>query len=488
MAAPRHTVPGPHPELDRRAFLRSGAGVLGAAALSTLVDAQGSPGAKGAALLAPHHRPTAKRVIWLFQSGGPSHMDLWDHKPGLKARHGIELPASIRGDQRITGMTSGQSSFPVVAPMYEFARHGGCGRFVSELLPYTAQVVDKLAVIKSVHTEAINHDPAVTFLQTGQQMLGRPSVGAWVSWGLGSENADLPAYLVMISHGSGRPIGMQQPLFARLWGAGFLPSEHQGVKLYGGREPVLYLDDAPGVDGKARRRMLDALAELNAERRAVTGDAEIDARIAQYEMAFRMQTSVPDLVDLRDEPDEVFDLYGPDSRTPGTFAANCILARRLAERDVRFVQLFHRGWDQHENIPTTLPGQCRDTDQPSAALILDLERRGLLDDTLVIWGGEFGRTAYCQGKLSNDNYGRDHHGRAYTLWLAGGGVAGGVEHGETDDFCYNVVADPVHVRDVLATLLFCVGIDHERLTYKFQGLHQRLTGVEPARVVREILA
>jgi len=471
----------PLPSFDRRAFLRGTAGALGAAAFGSLANGQG-------ALAAPHHKPTAKRVIWLFQSGGPSHIDLWDHKPALRKLHGQELPPSIRGDQRITGMTSGQSSFPVVAPMYDFARHGECGRFVSELLPYTAQVVDKLAVIKSVHTEAINHDPAVTMIQTGRQILGLPSIGAWMSYGLGSENADLPAYLVMISHGSGRPVGMQQPLFARLWGAGFLPSEHQGVKLYGGRDPVLYLKDAPGIDRAARRRMLDALGELNAERAAATRDPEIDARIAQYEMAFRMQTSVPDLVDLSDEPDEVFELYGPDSRTPGTFAANCVLARRLAERDVRFIQLFHRGWDQHENIPTTINGQCKDTDQPSAALLLDLERRGLLEDTLVIWGGEFGRTAYCQGTLTDTNYGRDHHGRCYTMWLAGGGVKGGVEHGATDDFCYNVVADPVPITDVLATVLHCAGVDDSRLTFKYQGLHQKLTGVEPARVVREILS
>ncbi|MEM7310248.1 MAG: DUF1501 domain-containing protein [Planctomycetota bacterium] len=475
------------PSFDRRGFLRASAGTLGAAALQSLLHADTPPGA-GPALGAPHFKPRAKRVIWLFQSGGPSHMDLWDHKPDLRAKHGMELPPSIRGDQRITGMTSGQSSFPVVAPMYDFQRHGECGRWVSELLPYTAQVVDKLAVIKSVNTEAINHDPAVTFIQTGMQRLGRPSVGSWISYGLGSENRDFPSYMVLISHGSGRPVGQQQPLFARLWSSGFLPSEHQGVKLYGGREPVLYLNDPPGVDRAGRRRMLDRLAELNRGRREVTGDPEIDARIAQYEMAYRMQSSVPDLVELSDEPDEVFELYGPDARKPGTFAANCILARRLVERDVRFVQLFHRGWDQHENIPTTINGQCRDTDQPSAALLLDLERRGLLDDTLVIWGGEFGRTAYCQGRLTDDNYGRDHHGRCFTMWLAGGGIRPGVEYGATDDFCYNVVENPVHVRDLLATVLHCLGIDHERFSFKFQGLHQRLTGVEEAHVVRPLLA
>ncbi len=473
----------PFPFLDRRAFLQGTAGTLGLAALSSLVEAEA-----GGALPVPHFPPRAKRVIWLFQSGGPSHMDLWDYKPDLAAHHGEELPDSIRGTQRITGMTSGQSTFPVVAPMFEFRRHGECGRWVSELLPHTAQVVDKIAVIKSMNTEAINHDPAVTFIQTGQQQLGRPCIGSWISYGLGSENKDLPAYLVMISHGSGRPVGMQQPLFARLWGSGFLPSEHQGVKLYGGKEPVLYLNDAPGIDRAARRRMLDRLAELNQRRREATGDPEIDTRIAQYEMAFRMQASVPDLVDVSDEPDEVFELYGPDSRKPGTFAANCILARRLAERDVRFVQLFHRGWDQHENLPTTITGQCKDTDQPSAALLLDLERRGLLDETLIVWGGEFGRTAYSQGTLTKDNYGRDHHGRCFTMWLAGGGIRGGVEHGETDTFCYNIVKDPVHVRDLSATILHCLGIDHERFTYKFQGLRQRLTGVEEAHAVEEVLA
>ena len=471
--------------IHRRDLLRGTTGSLGAASLASLMEAEGRLDPRA---LRTHFPPRAKRVIWLFQSGGPSHMDLFDHKPGLAAFHGKELPASVRGDQRITGMTSGQSNFPVVAPMFEFARHGECGRWVSELLPHTAKVVDDLCVIKSVNTEAINHDPAVTTIQTGTQELGKPSMGAWLSYGLGTDNADLPAYVVMISHGTGRPIGMQQPLFARLWGAGFLPSAHQGVKLYGGREPVLYLRDAPGVDRASRRAMLDRLRELNELRRAETGDPEIAERIAQYELAFRMQRSVPELVDLSDEPDEVFELYGPDARKPGTYAANCILARRLAERGVRFVQLFHRGWDQHENIPTTLPGQCKDTDRASAALLVDLERRGLLDETLVVWGGEFGRTAYCQGKLTDTNYGRDHHGRSYTMWLAGGGVRGGIEYGATDDFCYNVVENPVPIRDLSATILACLGLDHERLTFRFQGLDQRLTGVAAkARVVEEIL-
>ena len=474
-------------ELHRRAFLSGSAGGLGLAALSSLMSSEALASPTQEAAL-PHFAPKAKRVIYLFQSGGPSHMDLFDHKPELEKYHGKELPDSVRGDQRITGMTSGQSAFPVVAPMFEWARHGECGRYVSEALPHTARIVDKLAVVKSVHTDAINHDPATTLLQTGRMELGRPSIGSWLGYGLGSDNQDLPAYMVMISSGSGRPKNMQQPLFSRLWGSGFLPSEHQGVKLYGGREPVLYLKDTPGVDRDTRRNMLDHLKELNRLRHEESGDPEIEARIAQYEMAFRMQSSVPDLVDLSDEPDEVFDKYGPDARKPGSYAANCILARRLVERGVRFVQLFHRGWDQHENLPKTLRGQCTDTDQPSAALIEDLERLGLLEDTLVVWGGEFGRTAYCQGTLTNDNYGRDHHGRCFTVWLAGGGIRGGVEYGETDAFCYNVVRDPVPVRDLHATILHCLGIHHDRFSFKFQGLRQKLTGVEEARVVTEILA
>jgi len=474
--------------IDRRALLRGAAGCLGTASLASLLQAEGRLD-DDSLVPGPHFVPRAKRVIWLFQSGGPSHMDLWDYKPGLQERHGTELPDSVRGDQRITGMTSGQKSFPVVAPMFAFQQHGECGRWVSELLPYTAGIVDELCVIRSVHTEAINHDPAVTYIQTGTQELGKPSIGAWLGYGLGSENADLPAYVVMISHGSGRPVGMQQPLFARLWGSGFLPSAHQGVKLYGGREPVLYLNDAPGIDRTARRAMLDRLEALNRRRLERDGDPEIAERIAQYELAFRMQTSVPELVDLQDEPEETFELYGPDAKKPGTYAANCILARRLTERGVRFVQLFHRGWDQHENLPATIRGQCRDTDQPTTALLLDLKRRGLLEDTLIVWGGEFGRTVYCQGKLTADNYGRDHHGRCYTMWLAGGGVKGGIEYGETDDYAYNIARDPVHIRDLCATILACLGLDHERLTYRFQGLDQRLTGViEKANVVEELLA
>lgn len=475
--------------LDRRGFLRGTTGALGAAAFSSLLGGDGyALPDDGLPPLRPHFRPRAKNVIWLFQSGGPSHMDLWDHKPGLQEHHGKEIPDSIRGEQRITGMTSGQSSFPVVAPMYDFKRHGECGRWVSELLPHTAGIVDEIAVIKSLNTEAINHDPAQTFINTGSQQLGKPSVGSWVSWGLGSENENLPAYTVLISHGSGRPVGMQQPLFSRLWSAGFLPSAHQGVKLYGGREPVLYLNDAPGIDRPTRRRMLDRLGELNAKRNVETGDPETLARITQYELAYRMQASVPELIDLSSEPDEVFDLYGPDAKKPGTYAANCLLARRLVERGTRFVQLFHRGWDQHENIPTTINGQCKDTDQATAALVLDLKRRGLLEDTLIIWGGEFGRTAYCQGKLTNTNYGRDHHGRCYTMWMAGGGVKGGVEYGASDDFCYNVAENPVHIRDMLATVMHSLGFDHEKLSYRYQGLDQRLTGVEEARVVSEILS
>jgi len=471
--------------LTRRALMRGAAGGLGLAAMSSLLRADGLPRALGGERL-PHFSPRAKRVIYLFQSGGPSHIDLYDYKPALYEHHGQELPASVRGEQRITGMTSGQTTFPVVAPMFEWAQHGQCGRWMSELLPHTASVVDHIAFVKTVNTEAINHDPAVTLIQTGTQQLGRPSIGSWLSYGLGSENQDLPAYLVMISQGTGRDD--PQPLFSRLWSAGFLPSNHQGVKLYGGREPVLYLRDAPGIDRERRRAMLDRLAELNGKRLQEVGDPEIETRIAQYEMAFRMQASVPDLVDMSDEPDSIFELYGPDSRKPGTYAANCLLARRMAERGVRMIQLFHRGWDQHNDLPTQIRKQAGDTDQASAALIRDLHQRGMLEDTLVVWGGEFGRTVYSQGTLTETNHGRDHHGRCYTVWMAGGGIRGGVEHGETDDFCYNIVRDGVHIRDLNATILHCLGFDHAHLTYKFQGLHQRLTGVEgTARIVDQIL-
>ncbi len=423
----------------------------------------------------PHVAPRAKRIISLFMHGGPSQLDLFDHKPGLRDLHGTELPASIRGTQRLTGMTSGQSSLPVIASLFRFARHGGSGAWVSELLPHTAKIVDQLCLVRSLHTEAINHDPAVTLLQTGHQQPGRPSFGAWASYGLGAETENLPAFVVMISKGSAaRPA---DPLYARLWGAGFLPSNHQGVALRAAGDPVLYLSNPAGVDSQVRRQQLDFLAEFQRHEFETEHDPEIATRIAQYEMAFRMQSSVPELTDLSAESRETFDLYGPEASRPGTFAANCLLARRLVERGVRFVQLYHRGWDQHYNLPSDLRLQARDVDQPAAALVLDLARRGLLEDTIVLWGGEFGRTTYCQGTPELNNYGRDHHGGCFTIWMAGGGLRGGMVYGETDDFSYNVVDRPVHVHDLNATLLHLLGLDHTRLTHRFQGRDFRLTDV-----------
>jgi hypothetical protein len=451
----------------RQFFERAG---VGTAALWSLLSRNAAGGET-----VPHFAPKAKRIIYLFQSGAPSQMDLFDHKPKLADLRGVELPDSVRKGQRLTGMTSRQDSFPVAPSKFRFARHGRCGAPVSELMPRTASVVDDLCFIKSMHTEAINHDPAVTFFQTGAQLAGRPSIGSWLAYGLGSESRDLPAFVVMISQGSGNP--NDQPLYDRLWGSGFLPTQYQGVKFRAVGDPVLYLSNPAGLGAAGRRRFLDDLARLNEMHLEQTGDPEVATRIAQYEMAFRMQSSVPELTDLSREPKHVLDLYGPDARKPGTFAANCLLARRLAERGVRFIQLFHRGWDQHTNLPKQIAGQCRDTDQPAAALITDLKRRGLLDDTLVVWGGEFGRTVYCQGTLTADDYGRDHHPRCFTVWLAGGGIKGGMSYGETDEFSYNVVNDPVHVHDLHATLLYCLGIDHKRLTYRFQGRDFRLTDV-----------
>jgi hypothetical protein len=459
---------------------------IGGAALASLsMNATAAPIGDASAGLPglPHFAAKAKRVIYLFFSGGPSSIDMFDYKPSLKKIHGTELPESIRNGQRLTGMTSGQKSFPCVAPMFKFRRHGEQGTWVSELLPHTASIVDDISIIKTVNTEAINHDPAITFINTGSQQPGRPCMGAWVSYGLGSPNKDLPAYVVMISKGKGQ----SQALYSRLWGSGFLPSRHQGVNFRSGSDPVLYLKNPPGVSAAIRRRMLDTLAQANAEQFAEFGDPETQTRIAQYEMAFRMQTSVPELMDMSSETQSTLDMYGPESRKPGTFASNCILARRMAEQGVPFIQVFHRGWDQHGNLPKLLRGQCTDIDQPAAALVRDLRQRGLLDDTLVICGGEFGRTVYSQGKLTANNHGRDHHGRAFTMWLAGAGVRKGFEHGETDDYAYNIVRDPVHIRDMNATVLNQLGIDHERLTFKSQGLEQRLTGVEPARIVNEIL-
>ena len=474
-----------HARLEtRRYFLqRTGVG-LGAAALACMLTEDRAAGQGLGLPELPHFAARAKRVIYLFQSGAPSQMDLFDYKPRLRSLFNQDLPDSVRRGQRLTGMTATQERFPIAPSMYRFRQHGRGGAWISELMPHLATVADDLCFVKSMHTEAINHDPAITFFQSGAQLAGRPSMGSWLSYGLGSENRDLPAFVVMISQGSGNPA--DQPLYDRLWGSGFLPSQYQGVKFRSTGDPVLFLSNPDGVDAATRRRMLDDLARLNQMRLEQSGDPEIRTRIAQYELAYRMQTSVPDLTDISREPAHVLDLYGPEVRTPGSYAFNCLLARRLAERGVRFVQLFHRGWDQHTNLPRQIGGQARDTDQPSAALIKDLKSRGLLDDTLVIWGGEFGRTVYCQGTLTHDNYGRDHHPRCFTVWLAGGGIKPGMSYGQTDDFSYNIVENPVHVHDLHATMLHCLGIDHRRLTYRYQGRNHRLTDVH-GNVVEEIL-
>ncbi len=446
---------------------------LATAAMASLADAQ------------THFAPKAKRVIYLFQSGAPSQIELFDHKPGLVKLRGTELPDSIRRGQRLTGMTAAQTSFPLVPSQFAFQQRGQSGAWVSDLMPHVAKIADKLCFIKSMNTEAINHDPAVTFFQTGFQLAGRPSIGSWLSYGLGTENKDLPAFVVMISQGTGNIA--DQPLYDRLWGSGFLPTKFQGVKFRSTGDPVLYLQNPEGVTAATRRRYLDDLASLNQLKLDQAGDPEISTRMAQYEMAFRMQSSVPELTDLSKESEATINRYGPEARTPGSFAANCLLARRLAERGVRFIQLFHRGWDQHNHLPGQIVGQCRDTDQGTAALIEDLSERGLLEDTLVVWGGEFGRTVYCQGKMTADDYGRDHHPRCFTVFLAGGGIKAGTSYGETDEFSYNIVKDPVHVHDLHATILRLLGIDHTKLTYKFQGRHFRLTDVH-GEVVKPILA
>jgi hypothetical protein len=479
--------------ITRRQLLGCAGAGVGAMALAHLFGGElpaaergaGASGTGAGVAGFPNFAARAKRVIYLFQSGAPSQMDLFDPKPGLERLQGADLPDSIRMGQRLTGMTSRQDKFPVAASKFAFARHGQSGAQVSELMPFTAKVADELCFIRSMHTEAINHDPAVTFFQTGAQLAGRPSIGSWIAYGLGSENQDLPAFVVMISRGSGNP--NDQPLYDRLWGSGFLPTSYQGIKFRSVGDPVLYLSNPPGVSAGARRRTLDDLGKLDAINHREFGDPEILTRIAQYEMAFRMQASVPELTDLSGEPGWVFDLYGQESRTPGTFASNCLLARRLAERGVRFIQLFHRGWDQHTHLPKQISGQCRDTDRPSAALVTDLKQRGLLEDTLVVWGGEFGRTVYCQGPLSAHDYGRDHHPRCFTIWMAGGGIKPGRTYGATDDFCYNITENPVHVHDLHATILHCLGVDHTRLTFKYQGRHHRLTDVHGS-VVREVLA
>ena len=466
----------------RRSLLRGSASALGAAALAGLLARESQAASHGT--VPTHFAPKAKRVVYLFQSGGPSHLELLDYKPKLKELHGSELPDSIRQGQRLTGMTSGQKSFPVIAPKFGFHQAGQAGTWISDLLPHTSKHIDDICLIRSMHTEAINHDPAITFMQSGSQQPGRPSLGAWLSYGLGSDADDLPAFIVLISHGSGKDAN--QGLMDRLWGSGFLPSSYQGVKLRSSGDPVLYLTDPPGIDREMRRNMLDGLAKLNARQLAQSGDPEIATRISQYEMAFKMQTSVPDLTNLSAEPKETFDLYGEEAKTPGTFAANCLLARRLLERGVRCVQLYHRGWDQHGGLPTNMPKQAHDVDQPQAALISDLKRRGLLEDTLIVWAGEFGRTVYGQGGLQND-YGRDHHGRCFSIWMAGGGIKPGMVHGETDEYGYNIVRDPVHVHDMNATIMHCMGYDHKRLTYRFQGRDYRITDVH-GEVVTPILA
>ena len=476
--------------ITRRTFLSRSASGLGLAALGSLVNrnlfAAGTPKPGGALAGFPHFPIKAKRVIYLFQSGAPSQMDLFDPKPQLASKRGEELPESIRQGQRLTTMTSGQKSFPVAPSIFKFAQHGKSGAWVSDLMPHLATTVDDLCFIKSMHTEAINHDPAITFFQTGRQLAGFPSMGSWLSYGLGSECKDLPAYVVLTSFGTGRKD--DQPLYDRLWSSGFLPTQHQGVKFRNTGDPVLYLSNPPGVDRATRRETLDELNTLNRRHHATIGDPEIQTRIAQYEMAFRMQASVPDLTDVSKEPKSVLDLYGPEVKIPGTYAANCLLARRLAERDVRFVQLFHMGWDHHGGLPKAIKGQCSDTDQPTTALIKDLKTRGLLDDTLIVWGGEFGRTIYSQGALTAENYGRDHHPRCFTVFLAGAGIKPGMSLGETDDYSYNIVSDPVSIYDLHATMLQLLGIDHNRLTYKFSGLDARLTGVEGAKAVKQIMA
>jgi hypothetical protein len=475
-------------DINRRHFFgktASGIGTgIGTAALASLLADQSSAADRkrsGGLPQFPNFTPKAKRVIYLFQSGAPSQMDLFDYKPKLKDLRGEELPDSIRKGQRLTGMTSKQESFPIAPTKFAFKQHGESGAWLSELLPETAKIADDLCFIKTLNTTAINHDPAITFFQTGSQLAGRPSIGSWLSYGLGSENRDLPAFVSMVSGAGG------QPLYDRLWGSGFLPTKFQGVKFRSVGDPVLYLSNPPGVKDATRRRVLDDLGKLNQLKLKEFGDPEIATRIAQYELAYRMQTSVPELTDTSSESKQTFEQYGEDAKTPGTFAANCLLARRLAERGVRFIQLFHRGWDQHRKLPQDISKQCQDTDQASAALITDLKARGMLDNTLVIWGGEFGRTVYCQGPLARDNYGRDHHPRCFTMWLAGGGIKSGMTYGETDDFCYNIARDPLHIYDLHATMLHLLGIDHLKLNYKFQGRYFRLTDVH-GNVVKELLA
>ncbi len=473
--------------LSRRELLtQSGLG-FGALALGQILAretnaAELNRAAMTGTLSALHHAPKAKRVIFLFQSGAPSQLDLFDHKPLLNEKHGTELPEEVRQGQRLTSMSGNQSSLPLVGSPFKFGQHGESGTWLSELLPHTASIADDICVVRSMFTEAINHGPGVTFMQTGSQFPGRPSMGAWLDYGLGTENEDLPAFVVMVTKDKGG-----QPLVSRLWGSGFLPSKHQGVRFRSGKDPVLYLSNPEGIDATSRRSAMDALGKLHQIQLSHAADRQVETRIAQYELAFRMQASIPDATDLSDEPQRVFDEYGPDAKNPGSFAANCLLARRLAERGVRFIQLYHQGWDHHGGLPKGLPVQCRETDQPSAALVKDLKRLGLLDETLVIWSGEFGRTNYCQGKLTENSFGRDHHPKCFSLWMAGGGIKPGTVYGQTDPYGYNIAENPVHIHDLQATIQHLLGIDHERLTYKYQGRQFRLTDVH-GHVVKEILA
>lgn len=470
---------------NRRKFLSKVSLGIGSLALGSLLIPDLFKGKSGEDALMealPHFAPKAKRVIYLFQNGAPSQLETFDYKPLLNQQIGQELPDSIRAGQRLTGMTAGQSSFPLVGSFFKFNQYGESRAWISEMFPHTAKVVDDICIIKSMHTEAINHDPALTFFQTGAQVGNRPSMGAWLSYGLGSENSNLPSFCVLLSRGKGNGQGV----YSKLWTNGFLDSVHQGVQFSASEDPVLYLKDPKGMNREDRRRMLDKLAELNNMNYEAFGDPEIQAKIQQYEMAFRMQTAVPEVTDIKSEPDSIIKMYGPDCLIPGTYAANCLLARKLSENGVRFVQLYHQGWDAHDNLPNQMIGQAKDVDQASAALITDLKQRGLLDETLVIWGGEFGRTNYCQGKIQVDNYGRDHHPRAFSIWMAGGGVKSGMVYGETDEFGYNIVENPVHVHDFQATILHLMGIDHERLTYKHLGRRYRLTDVH-GKVVKDIL-
>lgn len=478
--------------MNRRAFLAKSAIGIGSAALISMFGCNGGESKEagemmrkiGGALGDLNFAPKAKRVIYLFQSGGPSQLELFDYKPLLNQKRGEDLPEEIRMGQRLTGMSSGQESFPLVGSPYSFSQYGQAGTWMSDLLPYTSQIADDICVIKSMHTEAINHDPAITFFQTGSQQPGRPSIGSWLSYGLGSMNDNLPTFTVLLSRGTGRKLG--QPLYNRLWGNGFLHSLHQGVQFRAAKDPVLYLQDPKGLDRSGRRKMIDQVALLNQMQAEEFGDPEITSRIAQYEMAYKMQTSVPEIMDVSDEPDYIYKMYGAESMQPGTYSANALLARRLAERGVRFIQLYHMGWDHHDSLPIAVAKQAKDVDQASAALVMDLKQRGMLDDTLVIWGGEFGRTNYSQGELTANNFGRDHHPRCFTIWMAGGGIKPGMTYGETDDYGYNIIKDPVHVHDFQATLLHQLGINHEKFTFKHQGRRFRLTDVH-GHVVKDIL-